>query len=54
MFEKVGGIVGVGNEDGIGEENDGKEVKVSMRVVLMVEDRTNVIEIEDGSTEDVP
>lgn len=39
MFEKVGEMVETGNEDEIGVTNGGKEVEVSIRVVLMVEDK---------------
>ena len=54
MLEKVGEMVEEGNKHGIGVDNGGKEVEVSIRVVSMVEDRMSVVEIDEVSTEDVP
>lgn len=54
MFEKVSEMVDEGNEDGIGEENGGMEVEVLIRVVLIVEDKISVVEIDMVSTEDIP
>lgn len=54
MFEKVGDIVGAGNEVGVGEMNGGNEVEVSIMVDLSVDDGTMERGIDEVEREDEP
>lgn len=47
MVKYVGEIMEAGNDEGIREDNGGREVEVSRSVVSLVDERIKDVEIED-------